>query len=197
LHPLRTHISDKVSMTEQEFDLVLDAFKPRRLKKNQLLLRPGEICTADHFVIGGSLRQYYLDESGKEHVVQFAFENWWISDWSSVLSKTASFYSIEAMEASEVLVIGQAQLEILFKQIPALESYFRLIFQQAYAAHQRRILWLQKPALERYRYFASVYGYFEQRLPQAQIASYLGLTRESFSRVKRILRNEHRKTAAG
>lgn len=195
MHPLRTHISDKVSITEQEFALVLDAFKPRRLKKNQLLLEPGEICTADHFVVGGSLRQYYLDESGKEHVVQFAFDNWWVSDWSSILSKQPSLYSIEAMEASEVLVIEQVQLEILFKQIPALESYFRLIFQQAYAAHQRRILWLQKPALDRYRYFASVYGYFEQRLPQAQIASYLGLTRESFSRVKKTLRNEPKKTA--
>lgn len=82
-------------MTDQEFNFVLDAFKPRRLKKNQLLLQPGENCTADHFVIGGSLRQYYLDESGKEHVVQFAFDNWWISDWSSILTKQPSFIPLK------------------------------------------------------------------------------------------------------
>jgi len=193
LHPLKIHLQEKVSITDDEFELLLSSSKPITLKKNQLLLQPRQHCTADHFVISGSLRQYYLGTDGKEHVVQFAFAGWWIADWSSILSKGPSYYFIEANETSEVLQIPYERLEVLFKQIPALETYFRLAFQQAYGAQQRRILWMQKPGVDRYRYFASVYGYFEQRLSQAHIASYLGLSRESFSRVKRLLREQQTK----
>jgi len=195
LHPLHAHIIDKVPLTDAEFELLQASFSLRRLKKNQVLLEPGKTCTADHFVLSGCLRQYYLDYSGKEHVVQFAFANWWISDWSSILSKQPSFYFIEALEPTEVLQVEQEQLQRLFKQLPVFETYFRMIFQQAYAAQQRHILWMQKPAVDRYRYFSSIYGYFETRLPQAQIASYLGLTRESFSRAKKALREEQQNRA--
>jgi len=190
LHPLHKHITATVPLSEKEFELLLSHGRKRKLKKNQLLLQEGDYCLSDFFVLDGCLRQYYIDNAGNEHVIQFAFPGWWISDWYSILHKKPSNYHIEALMPTETLQFTYEDLEKLFHELPPLERYFRINFQRAFAAQQRRILWLQQPLKERYAEFVSVYGFFEQLLPQSQIASYLGTTRESISRIKNTVSNK-------
>lgn len=173
-----------VTLDTQEQAHFTAALQHRTLRKKEFILQEGELCRYDHFVIKGSLRQYEIDEEGREHIMQFAFEDWWIGDWYSMLTNTPSVYNIDALEDAEVLLIDKNRLEQLFLEIPKLERYFRIIMQHAFVAQQRRILFLQKPAEERYADFYSRYGHFEQRVPQQQIASYLGITRETLNRVK-------------
>ena len=185
MHILHKHIAQLVSMTNEEFDLILSHAKHRTLKKNQLLLEGGDISTSDFFILDGCVKQYHLDKGGQEHVLQYAFPGWWVGDWHSILNKNASAYHIEAIELTEALQFSVGSLDILFQQLPQLERYFRIIFQYGFAAQQRRILWLQMPLKERYKEFVQIYGYFEKMLSQREIASYLGTTRESLSRLKK------------
>jgi CRP-like cAMP-binding protein len=185
LHPLHHHLKETVNISNQEFDLILSYARERKLKKNQLLLDEGEYCTSDFFITDGCVRQYYVDDKGHERVIQFAFQGWWISDWYSILNKEPSSYRIEAITTTAALQFTYDHLQELFKQIPQLEQYFRIIFQRGFAAQQRRILWMQMPLKERYSEFLLIYKYFEQLLPQSQIASYLGTTRESLSRLRK------------
>lgn len=184
MHLLRTHIERVVSLTDEEFEVIAAAFRERTLKKGEYLLVRGNQCAGDAFLLSGSLMQSYDDAKGNTHVVQFAFANWWIADWDSILRKTPSVYDIRALETSLILEIDYARLNRLFKESPKIENYFRVIFQQGFAAQQRRIGWLQRPAHERYREFKAAYPDFEQKVSQAHIASFLGITRESLSRLK-------------
>jgi len=189
LHLLLQHIRNVVDISDQEFETVLLSGKSLRFKKNQLLLREGDHCQSDFFVLNGSVRQSYIDDDGKEHVVQFGFANWWISDWHSILHNTPSTYRIEAIQPCEVIQFSYKTLLKLFVDVPILEKYFRIVFQYGFAAQQRRIAWLQQPAAERYKEFISVYGFMEQSVPQALLASYLGITRESLNRIKKYTSN--------
>lgn len=185
MHILHEHISQFVKITNNEFDLILTHGKRKTLKKNQLLQEAGDISVADFFILSGCVKQYHLDQGGEEHVSQYAFPGWWIGDWYAIFNKKASVYYIEAIVLTEVLQFSVESLEMLFVQLPQLERYFRIIFQRAFAAQQRRILWLQMPLKERYIEFVQVYGYFEKILSQREIASYLGTTRVSLSRLKK------------
>ena len=185
MHILHQHIAQFVSITNEEFDLILSHAKKRALKKNQLLLGAGDVSTADFFILDGCVKQYHLDQGGQEHVLQYAFPGWWVGDWYSILHKKASAYHIEAISPTEALQFTAGSLEQLFQLLPQLERYFRIIFQHGFAAQQRRILWLQMPLKERYMEFVQIYGYFEKMLSQREIASYLGTTRESLSRLKK------------
>lgn len=180
---LREHVSRFVSLNDHEFNIVSSHFKHRTVRKKQYILQEGQICNADYYVLTGAMRQYYVHE-GRERITQFAFEDYWISDWYSILHQTPSQFNIDAIEDSEVLVIDKNSLDLVFEHIPKFEHYFRMIFQRAFAAQQHRISYMQKPAEECYADFATKYGHYEQRVSQAQIASFLGITRESLSRIK-------------
>lgn len=173
-----------MSLDPQEQELFLSALKHRTLRRKEFLLQEGERCRHDHFVIKGSLRQYETDEEGRDNVMQFAFEDWWIGDWYSMLTGTPTVFNIDALEDTEVLMIEKTRLDELFLEIPKLERYFRIIMQHAFVALQHRILFLQKSAEERYADFYSRYGHFEQRVAQQHIASYLGISRETLNRIK-------------
>lgn len=181
---LLKHIDQHVILSDQEKEILCAALIYRKYRRKQYLLQDGNICTHDYFVISGCLRQYEVSPNGKENTVQFAFENWWISDWNSMLHSQPSVYNIEAMESSEVFMIEKNELEKLYTQIPKLEIYFRKIFLNAFIALQKRILFQQKTAEERYLEFIKSYGWFEQRLSQQHIASFLGITRETLNRLK-------------
>ncbi|WP_143306910.1 Crp/Fnr family transcriptional regulator [Chitinophaga vietnamensis] len=182
--PILAHIARYVTFTPEETRLFCEALQYKKVRRRQYLLQEGEICRYDYFVVSGCLRQYEVSDNSRENVVQFAFENWWMSDWYSILSGTPTIYNIDALEDAEVILIEKSVLEKLFTQIPALDSYFRTMLLQAYAALQRRILYLQKPAEERYAEFIKHYSWFEQRVSQQHIASFLGITRETLSRLK-------------
>ncbi|HVI47754.1 MAG TPA: Crp/Fnr family transcriptional regulator [Chitinophaga sp.] len=179
-----SHINRYVTFTEEEKEIFCAALVHKKVRRRQYLLQEGEICQYDYFVISGCLRQYEVGDNARENVVQFAFENWWMSDWYSMLSNTPSVYNIDALEDTEVFVIEKRVLDKLFIDIPAMDNYFRNMLLQSYASLQRRILYLQKPAEERYAEFVKRYAWFEQRVAQQHIASYLGITRETLSRLK-------------
>lgn len=178
------HISQHSILSEEEKERFCTALTYKKIRRRQYLLQEGTICTRECFVIKGALRQYEVSPTGRENTVQFAFENWWISDWYSTLQAQPSVYNIDALEDTEVFLIEKCKLEELFIEIPALESYFRKIFLKAFVSLQKRILFQQKTAEERYLEFMKCYQWFEQRISQQHIASFLGITRESLSRLK-------------
>jgi CRP-like cAMP-binding protein len=136
----------------------------------------------------GLLRSYTVDDKGSEHILQFASEGWWVADLSSYLSEEPSFLNIEALEDAELLMISKADWEAAMKKIPALEHYFRIILQNHLIATQKRLLQsLAETAEEKYNRFLKTYPECVQRMPQHMIASYLGVTRETLSRVRKQL----------
>jgi CRP-like cAMP-binding protein len=180
------HINKFVQLNDEEIALLSDSVRRRRMKKRQFLLNIGDIEKVESFIIKGCLKTYFIDEKGEEHIVQFGVENWWIGDMYSFLTNTPSIYNIEALEESELLQVDHETLEMLYKRIPKLERYFRLLIQNAYIAATRRILGtMSKPAEERYLEFLQKYPDIEQRIPQYMVASYLGITPEFLSRIRR------------
>ena len=176
----------KLSDTEQQrFFSVLEN---RKVKKKQYLHNDGEICNYINFVSKGCFRLYNTDEDGVEHVVQFAIENWWISDVASFLTQSRGVYSIHALENSEVLRISKSNLDKLYIDIPKFERYFRILSENTYIGYQRRTSYnIGASAEDRYLYFKKTYPVFFKRIPQHQIASYLGITPEFLSKLKKSL----------
>ena len=176
-----------IDLTEEEINKLPDFFHYKKVCKREYLLKTGSICKAEHYVIKGCLRQYTSSGERQENIVQFALEDWWISDLYSMATQTPSIYNIDALEDTEVLQLSLSQQERLFAEIPKMNIYWRIIMQQAFVALQQRVLFLQKPLEERYQDFLERYGYFEQRIPQHQIAGYLGSTNVSLSRIRKMV----------
>lgn len=141
------------------------------------------------FIAEGCLRAYYMDEEAKEHIVQFGIEGWWVNDLYSYLAKTPAKQFLQALEKSTVLQINRDTLNILYKEVPAIERFFRLKFEKAYVAFQERTLdVMSKTAEERYLEFRTKYRDIEQRVPQYMVASYLGITPEFLSSLRKKMR---------
>jgi CRP-like cAMP-binding protein len=137
-------------------------------------------------VIKGLLRAYNVDDEGEEHIVMFAMEGWWISDLYSFLSQQPATLNIDALEDTEVLSIEKPDLEKLYVEVPQFNKLFRILLQNSMIASQQRILAsISHTAEEKYLAFIKKYPAFEQRIPQAQIAAYLGITPETISRIRR------------
>lgn len=179
------NISKHIELTEEETKYFTSILKPRVLRKKQYFLQAGDISRYECFVNKGCLRTYNVDEKGQEHVVQFAIEDWWCGDLYSFFSGLPSEYNIEAIEETEILMIEKNNLELLYIRVPKFERFFRILLQNAFIASQRRISEnLSLPAEERYINFIQRYPKFEQRLSLKQIASFLGITPESLSRIR-------------
>jgi CRP-like cAMP-binding protein len=185
---LARSIGEKVTLTVAEFELCKTFFIPKKIRKKQTLLLEGDICTYNAFIEKGILRSYTIDEKGNEHSVQFAFEGWWITDLSSFLLGQTSTYTIEALVDSELLLLTSSAREELMDVLPKFERYQRLLLQNAYIALQTRInAALNDSAEEKYVKLSIAYPEVVARVPQHMIASYLGLTPETLSRVRKQL----------
>jgi CRP-like cAMP-binding protein len=180
------HLSKYISLDPEEIVLLTRAFKNKRLKKKEFLLRQGEVSRFETFVTRGCLRAYYVNDKGEEHIAQFAVEDWWIGDMYSFLTETPSTLHIEALEPCELLQIDRPGLEDLYLKLPKLERFFRIIIQNAFIASQNRVLSsMSKTADERYQDFIRKYPNIEQRVSQYQVAAYLGVTPEFLSRIRK------------
>lgn len=177
-----------VTLTDEEKEIFCSGLKEKKIKRHHFLSEAGDVSRYQNFVNKGCLRLFYIDENGFEHNIQFAVEDWWIGDMASFLTqKPASLY-VEALEDSEVLQIDNATMENLYIKIPKLERFFRILLQNAFISFEQRILSnLSKSAEEKYLEFINKYPYMEQRLPQIHIASYLGITPEFLSKLKKKL----------
>ena len=180
------HIAKYIDLSEEEFALGATFFIPKKIKKTQFFLQEGEVCRHLAFVNQGCLRAYSIDDKGEEHVVQFAIEDWWMNDPYSYLTGEPSAYNIDALADSDLLLLDRSSLEKLTLEIPKFERFFRLLLENKYVANQRRITAaLSASAEERYLNFLNTYPAFARRIPQRHIASYLGITPESLSRIRK------------
>jgi CRP-like cAMP-binding protein len=185
---LRAHIAKKVDLTEEECELSTQFFVQKKVRKRQFLLQEGDVCKHLAFVNSGCLREYTVDQRGDEHIIQFAIEGWWISDLTSFLSGNPSSHNIDALQDSEVLLLDKSARESLFDSVPRMERFFRLLLEANYVATHKRINdALSASAEERYLTFINTYPQLVEQIPQNQIASYLGITPQSLSRIRKEL----------
>ncbi|MCF6132782.1 Crp/Fnr family transcriptional regulator [Flavobacterium wongokense] len=183
---LFTAIEKHVKLTEVEKDIIRSCSSVKKLRKHQYLLQEGNIAHTENFVIKGCLRSYEVNEKGQEHVIQFSVEEWWVGDLLSFLTEQPSNYNIDCLEDCELIQFTKADLNRLYDEVPKVERYFRILLQNAYIATSQRLLSaMSKTAVEQYAAFIKKYPHIERRITNKQIASYLGITPESLSRVRK------------
>ncbi|RAW02898.1 Crp/Fnr family transcriptional regulator [Pseudochryseolinea flava] len=176
-----------VKLTPRHIDTIKSLFVHKKLRKHQYILQEGEIATHDNFLIKGLAKMYRVDEKGQEHVLRFTPEEWWAGDLASFLSQQPTIYNVDCVEDTEVLRISAKDLEVLFNKIPEMNKYFRLLYQRSIISYSNRLTSnLSKSASERYSEFIQQYPLIEQRVPNHLIASYLGITPQSLSRIRRL-----------
>jgi CRP-like cAMP-binding protein len=175
-----------IPVTEEELSYFKTFFVSKALRKRQFLLQEGDVCKYQAFVEKGMLRSYTIDEKGAEHILQFAPEGWWSADLSSYLTGEPSLFTIEALEDSELLLLSKPSWDQLMQAMPKFEHYFRIIIQNHLIATQKRLMQsLTETAEAKYLKFAKTYPECVQRVPQHMIASYLGIKRETLSRLRK------------
>ena len=179
------HIGRCAPISATELDIFHSKLKYKVFKKKSLLLQQGEICKFEAYIIKGCVKKYYLDQDGNEVILQFAVEDWWVSDIGSFYEQKPSNLFIETLEDTEVLLIDFESKQSLFEEIPHLERVFRIMLQRAYSVLESRFYSTVAHSAEtRYLEFLKKYPSIPQRVPQQLIASYLGITPESLSRIK-------------
>jgi CRP-like cAMP-binding protein len=180
------YLVSKATFTPAEIKRIQAVSTLKSLHKRQFLLQAGEVWAYNAFVISGCLRTYTIDAKGAEHILNFAVENWWTGDRQSLTSSQPSGYNIDAVEDSTVLLIKREDFDRLRREIPALNELVNSILHNSFMSSQNRIhASISYSAEEKYRDFLQKYPAFALRIPQHMVASYLGMTTETLSRVRR------------
>ncbi|QXP73815.1 Crp/Fnr family transcriptional regulator [Tenacibaculum sp. AHE15PA] len=184
------HIQDHITPTKLDLERFNEALNKVSISKGQFLLKPGTTVKHEYFVIKGCLKAYYLDDKGSSHIIQFAIENWWVGDFDAFYNKISSKLYIEAIEDSELLAINYDSLQNIYDKAPIFERYFRILTTQAFISQRKRILsTLEKNTQERYLEFCTSYPKIEDRVPNYDIANYLGVSPENLSRVRQQIKS--------
>jgi len=183
---LLSHIQNKVDVTNEQKSELQSFFNHKKLRKKQYLLQEGDICKNLSFVSKGLLKSYFLDEKGSEHINMFAFEGWWISDFNSFINQDKAVLTIDAIEETELLMISREDYENLMIKIPVMDRYFRILYQNSLITKDYRLIVSNSfTAEEKYTQFVQKNPEVIQRIPHNLIASYLGLTPETVSRIRK------------
>lgn len=183
---LKTHLEKFISLSSEEWEQISAYFQRVSYSKKENLIREGQICKSNFFVIKGILRKFFINEKGVEQTTEFAIENWWLTDTFSFLNMSKTEFYIQAVEPVEVMQIKQEDYKKLLEEHPKMEKYFRCIYQKAFAATQMRIKFLYGYSREElYLHFSTSQPEFLQRVPQYLIASYLNFTPEYLSEIRR------------
>ena len=173
-------------LTTEEKTLIVSTFQPKKLRKKQYFLQEGDVSKYVGFIVKGAMRQYSVDEKGTEHIVHLFIENYWANDRESSIMLTPSKYNIDAWEDTELLITTRADMMDLMEKIPALVQMTRVMDERNAIANQRRLSsTISNTAEKRYEEFAAHHPQFIQRFPQHLIASFLGITKETLSRIRK------------
>lgn len=177
-----------VDLNEEDEKQFCAIVRTTKVKRRQFIVQPNFVCTHQTYVVNGAFRSYFISKEGVEHTIQFAIEDWFISDFNSYIHQIPASLYVEALEDSVVQEIAYEDVEQLCKSNPKFERFFRLVAQKSFTFSQRRILSnLGKSAEERYVEFQSLYPSIVQRIPQYALASYLGMSAEFLSKIRKRL----------
>lgn len=180
------NIQKHILLSQQEINYFVGLLTAKTIAKKEFVLKEGELCNTINFVCAGTLRAYYMDASGRESTIMFALSDWWITDIHCFMNQLPAMLFIEALEESVIIQLKKNDLDNLFIQVPAFEKFFRIIMQNAYIREQlRTIETLSLPAEDRYNNFVRKYPQIVQQVTQKQIASYLGITPEFLSTLRK------------
>lgn len=185
-------VAKYIALSGEELDFFHSLLRVRRVKKKQFLLQEGEVCDFEGFILKGCIRTYYLDKEGVETILLFAVEDWWVSDLTSFADRKPSNLFIETIEDSELLTLDFSSKARLLEKIPAFEHMYRLLVQRSLGVLQQRLYaMVSQTAEERYKYFLERYPLVAQRVPQHQIARYIGVSPEFLSKVRGTMFRKH------
>ena len=180
------NVSKHVTLKDFEAAQFVALLQERRLNKKELLQKEGEVCKHSAFVVEGALKGYSVDKSGGEHVLNFAVADWWIADMYSLFSQKPGVLAIKALVDSKILLLSREDQQLLFERVPKFERFFRILVENSLVANQQRLLDnLALTAEERYLKFMEKYAFVFQCTPLHDIASYLGITPEFLSKIRR------------
>ncbi len=182
------HIKQIVRLTEKEESILVGKLKNRTYLKGQYIVQGGDICKYQTFILSGKVRTFYLDDNGNEHIIAFGIEDWWVGDICSFTTQTPAEFNTQCLEKTTVVQLSYEEMELLYNEIPSLDRYFRLIIQKAYGNMSKRIVHNHSmTAKDRYLLFIESYPEIVHRVPQYMIASYLGITKEFLSNIRKQL----------
>ena len=182
------NISRHIQLDKTETDFFISLLQSKKLKRKEFLLKQGDTCRTESFIVKGCLRTYTIDGNGFEHILMFGIEDWWVGELYSFLTQSPATYFIDALEDTEILQITKSDLDKLYDRVPKFERFFRLILQNAFIAQQQRINQnLSFTAEQRYLDFIAKHPNLEQRLSQKQVSAYLGITPVFLSMIRKKL----------
>lgn len=181
---LRKHIA----LSETELDFILSQCKTAYYKKGHFIVREGDVSRNGIFILGGAVRSYFIDINGHEHIIQLGIEGWWVGDLESFINQIPGKLYVEVIEDSTVLLLPYDHLQNVYAKVPVVERYFRILFQNAFASFHKRVLEnLSMDAEQRYIAFRNAHAEMDRRIAQKHIASYLGMSAEFLSKIKKRL----------
>ncbi|KFF12835.1 cyclic nucleotide-binding protein [Chryseobacterium soli] len=190
MNSFKAHLDKFITLSEEEYASIFSFFQVVHVRKKENLMLEGDVCTCKYFVLEGCLRKFFVNEKGVEQTTEFAIENWWIADTFAYEKQIKSSFNIQSVENSRILAIDFQSHELLLEKHPIMERYFRMVYQTAYAAAEKRIRYIYEMTKEEYYvHFSTLYPWFIQRIPQYLIASFLGFTPEYLSEIRAKLRS--------
>ena len=182
---LLNHLKKYIPVSSDVNASLVRSFSIHNAQKKEVIVAEGELCQRLYFVAKGCLRMYYFDEKGSEQTIQFALENWWMTDIEAFHKKNKAIFNVQAVENTTLLGVYKSDLDALLEKHPTLEKYFRIIYERAYSASLFRMKFFRLPKDEFYTLFRDQYPEFIQRIPQKLLASFLGFTPEYLSELRK------------